>query len=94
MMLCGFFRVMNGVQVMTMRYVRVMAGLFMAPACMMLGRFFVMTGRVFMMFRRFNMVFRAFFAHKEIIEDYCDLGGLQRLFNLTVTLVVAGRRSK
>jgi hypothetical protein len=37
--LCGFFRVVGGVQVMTMRDMGVMAGLFMDPACVVLGHF-------------------------------------------------------
>jgi hypothetical protein len=64
MVLCGFFRVVGGVQVMTMRDIGVMAGLFMAPACVVLGRFFMMSCRVFMMLRSFNMMFCAFFTHR------------------------------
>lgn len=75
MVLCGFFRVVGGVQVMTMCDMGVMAGLFMAPACVVLGRLFVMSCRVFMMFRSFIMMFCAFFTHSDIIEDYWDLGG-------------------
>jgi hypothetical protein len=67
-MLCGFFRVVIGVQVVTMRDVGMMAGFFMVPACVMLGRFFVMSGRVFIMLRSFSMMFCAFFTHRVTIE--------------------------
>ena len=67
-MLGGFFRVVIGVQVVTMRDVGMMAGFFMVPACVMLGGFFVMSGRVFIMLRSFSMMFCAFFTHRVTIE--------------------------
>ena len=67
-MLCGFFRVVIGVQVVTVRDVGMMASFFMVPACVMLGRFFVMSGRVFIMLRSFSMMFCAFFTHRVTIE--------------------------
>jgi hypothetical protein len=63
-MLCGFFRMVSGMQVVAMRDVSMMPSLFMTPAGMMLGRFFVMAGRMFMMFRRFGMMFCALLAHR------------------------------
>jgi hypothetical protein len=93
-MLCGFFRVVNGMQVMTMRDVGVMAGLFRVAACVMFGRFFMMPGRVFMMLSSFDMMFCAFFTHKEITEDYWNLGGFSRVSNLSIILVLASKRSK
>jgi hypothetical protein len=62
-MLCGFFRMVSGMQVVTMRDVGMMPGLFMAPAGVVLGRFFVMAGRMLMVFRRFCMMLCALLAH-------------------------------
>jgi hypothetical protein len=62
-MLCGFFRMVSGMQVVTMRDVGMMPGLFMAPAGVVLGRFFMMAGRMFMVLRRFCMMFCALLAH-------------------------------
>jgi hypothetical protein len=42
--------------------VGMMPGLFMAPAGIVLGRFFVMAGRMFMVLRRFCMMFCALFG--------------------------------
>jgi hypothetical protein len=63
-MLCGFFRMVSGMQVVTMRDVGMMPGLFIAPAGVVLGRFFVMAGRMFMVLRRFCMMFCALLAHR------------------------------
>ena len=63
-MLCGFFRMVSGMQVGTMRDVGMMPGLFMAPASVVLGRLFVMAGRMFMVLRRFCMMFCALLAHR------------------------------
>ena len=63
-MLCGFFRMVSGMQVVAMRDVGMMPSLFMAPAGMVLGGFFVMAGRMFMVFRRFCMMFCALLAHR------------------------------
>jgi hypothetical protein len=51
-MLCGFFRMVSGMQVVTMRDVGMMPVLFMAPAGVVRGRFFVMAGRMFMVLCR------------------------------------------
>ena len=64
-MLCGvmfgrFFRVVSGMQMVTVRDVGMMSGLFMATTGIMLGRFFVMVGCMFMVLRRFCMMFCAF----------------------------------
>ena len=64
-MLRGFLRVVIAVQVVTMRGVGMMTGLFIVPACVMLGRFFVVSGRVLIMLRSFSMMFCAFFTHRE-----------------------------
>ena len=63
-MLCGFFRMVSGMQVVAMRDVGMMPSLFMAPAGIVLGRFFVMAGRMFMVLRRFCMMFCALLAHR------------------------------
>jgi len=66
-MLCGFFRMVSSMQVVAVRHVGMMPSLFMAPAGMVLGRFFVMTGRMFMVFRRFCMMFCASLAHRGFV---------------------------
>jgi hypothetical protein len=48
-MLRGFFRMVSGLQMVTMRDVCMMPGLFMAPSSVVLGRFFVMAGRTLAM---------------------------------------------
>lgn len=53
-----------------MRDVGMMPGLFMAPAGVVLGRFFVMAGGMFMVLRRFCMMFCAWLAHKEGMKDF------------------------
>jgi hypothetical protein len=63
-MLGGFFRMVSGMQVVTMRDVGMMPGLFMAPAGVVFGRFFVMAGRMFMVLRRFCMMFCALLTHR------------------------------
>jgi hypothetical protein len=75
-MLCGFFRMVSGMQVVTMRDVGVMPGLFMAPAGVVLGRFFVMAGRMFTVLRRFCMMFCTLLTHKEGIKDFGSRGVL------------------
>ena len=61
-MLCGvmlgrFFRVVSGIQMVTVRDVGMMRDLFMAATGVVLGRFFMMARCVFMMFCRFCMMF-------------------------------------
>jgi hypothetical protein len=68
-MLCGvmfgsFFRVVSGMQMVTVREVSMMSGLFMATTGGVLGRFFVMASRVFVMFCRFCMMFCALLNHR------------------------------
>ena len=63
-MLCRFFRMVSGMQVVAMRDVGMMSGLFMAPAGVVLGSFFVMAGRMFMVLRSFCMMFCALLAHR------------------------------
>ena len=62
-MLFGFFRMVSSMQVVTVGDVGMMPGmmpgLFMTPAGIVLGRFFVMAGRMFMVLRRFCMMFCA-----------------------------------
>ena len=54
----------NCVQVVAMRDVGVMPGLFMTPAGLVLGRLSVMAGRMFMVLRRFCVMFCALLAHR------------------------------
>jgi hypothetical protein len=63
MMLGGFFCMVRGLQVVTMRDVSMMPCLFMAPAHLVLGRFFVMASRMFVVLCRFGMMFCALLAH-------------------------------
>jgi hypothetical protein len=56
--------------VVTVRDVGMMRRFFVAPALMVLGRFFVVSGGMFMMLRRFQMMFCAFLAHKEGIGSF------------------------
>ena len=93
-MLCGFFRMVSGMQVVTMRDVGMMPGLFMAPAGMMLGRFFVMAGRMFMVLRRFCMMFCTFLTHMEGISDFKVRGFLVRVSNFKMIVIAANERSK
>ena len=69
-MLCGFFRLLSSVQVVSVRDVRMMRRFFVAPALMVLRRFFVVSGRMFMVLGRFQMMFYTFFAHKEGIGGF------------------------
>ena len=62
-MLCGFFRMVSGMQVVTMRDVGMMSGLFMATAGMVLGGFSMMAGRMFMVLSRFCVVFCTLYTH-------------------------------
>jgi hypothetical protein len=63
-MLCGFFRMVSSMQVVAMCDMGMMPRLFMAPAALMLSRFFMMAGRMFMVLRRFCMMFCALLAHR------------------------------
>jgi hypothetical protein len=69
MMLGRFFCMVSGVQVVTMCDMGMMPGFFMAPAGVVLGRFFVMAGRMFMVLRRFCMMFCTFLTHMEGVYD-------------------------
>lgn len=60
-MLAGFFGVMNGVDLMAVRYVRVMTGFLMVSRRVMLGSRAVMLGGVFVMFSRFQVMFSGMF---------------------------------
>lgn len=55
---------MDGMQVVAVRDMGMMACLFMATAAIVLGRFSVMSGGMFMVLRRFCMMFCTFFAHR------------------------------
>ena len=57
MMLRRFFRMVLGVQMMPMRDMRMVAGLFMVSACVMFCRFFVVSRRVPVVFCGFSMMF-------------------------------------
>ena len=54
----------------SVRDVGMMRRFFVAPALMVLGRFFVMSCGMFMMLRRFQMMFCTFLAHKEGIFGF------------------------
>ena len=60
----GFVSVMMGVDVVAMRQVRMVGGLFMMARFMVLGRFFVMMLGESVMLRRFVVVFGSLFRHK------------------------------
>jgi hypothetical protein len=62
-MLAGFFRVMLGVDVMTLRDVRVVAGFLVIARAMMLGGGAMMFGGVLVMLGGFQMMFRGVFGH-------------------------------
>src|ERR1700686_407556 len=63
-MLCGFFRMVSSMQVVTVGDVGMMPGLFLSPAGIVLGPFFVMAGLMFMVLRRFCMMFCTLLAHR------------------------------
>ena len=60
----GFVGVMMGVDVVAMRQVRMVGGLFMMARFMVLGRFFVMMLGESVMLRRFVVVFGSLFRHE------------------------------
>ena len=68
-MLCGvmfgrFFRVVSGMQMVTVGDVGMMSGLFMATTGVAFGRFFMMARCVFVMFCCFCMMFCALLSHR------------------------------
>ena len=60
----GFVSVMMGVDVVAMRHVRMVGGLFMIARLMVLGRFLVMMLGESVMLRRFVVVFGSLFRHE------------------------------
>jgi hypothetical protein len=75
-LLCGFFRMASSLQVVAMCDMGMMPRLFMAPAGLVLSRFFMMAGRMFMVLRRFCMMFCALLAqNKTIIQSSWNLQG-------------------
>jgi hypothetical protein len=68
-LLCRFFGMMSGMQVVTVRDVSMMRDLLVVPARLMLGRFFVVTSGMFMMLCRPGMMFR-WLTHMEGIVRF------------------------
>jgi hypothetical protein len=68
-LLSRFFRMMSGMQVVTVRDVSMMRDLLVVPARLMLGRFFVMASRMFMVLCRLGMMFR-WLTHMEGIGRF------------------------
>jgi hypothetical protein len=62
--LCRRFCVVNGMCVMAVGDVRVVAGRLLVATSLVLSRFSVMAGCMLMVLRRFLVVFCAFFAHR------------------------------
>jgi hypothetical protein len=60
-MLAGFFGVVFGVDMVTLRHVSVVTGLMVVARLVMLGRSFMMRCGVFVMFCGFAVVFRGLF---------------------------------
>jgi hypothetical protein len=58
-----FFRMVCSMQVMSMRDMGMMSGLFVVSARMVLGCFLVITGGMFVVFRRFGVMFCTLLAH-------------------------------
>jgi hypothetical protein len=82
---CGFFRMMGGVQMVTVRNVGMMPCLFMVPLRVVFGRLFVVLRRVLMMLRSFSMMVCTLLAHIKGIEDF-GFGWLScKTSNLSVT---------
>ncbi len=63
MMFTGFFSVMDGVDVMAVRNVRVMAGFLMIAGSVMLGCRTMVLGGFFVVLCGFHMVIRSRFRH-------------------------------
>jgi hypothetical protein len=59
-----FFRMLSGNQMVPVREMSMVSGLFVSPGLMLRRGFTMMTGSVFVMFSRHFMMFRAFvFGH-------------------------------
>ena len=78
----GFFSVMLGMQMMPVRRMGVVRGLFMAATAVMFGRLAVVTGSVLVMFGGFVVMFSAFLAHR-FCREGVDLGNVTILHRLT-----------
>jgi hypothetical protein len=77
-MLTGFPRVMSGMAVMSVSYVRMVRRRFVIACFMLLRRGMMMLGRVFVMFGCFSMVIDRFFRHGiSSLERWVNLGGLE-----------------
>jgi len=68
-LLCRFFRMMSGMQMVTMRGVSMMRDFLVVPARLVLGRFFVVLSRMFMVLRRLGMMF-CWLTHMEGIDRF------------------------
>ena len=77
-MFAGFFGVMNGVDMMAVRDVRVMAGFLMIAGSVMLGCRAMVLGGFFVVLCGFQMVIRSRFRHGltsgPMIQGRCDGG--------------------
>jgi hypothetical protein len=67
-----FFRMMSGLQVVTVRGVSMKRNLLVVPARLMLGRFFVVVSRMFMLLCRLGMMF-CWLTHMEGIGRFLGL---------------------
>jgi hypothetical protein len=79
-LLCRFFGMMSGMQVVTVRDVSMMRDLLVVPARLMLGRFCVVASRMFMVLCRLGMMFR-WLTHMEGIVRFWVCGCRLRFVN-------------
>jgi hypothetical protein len=63
-LLCRFFRMMSGLQVVPMGGVSMMRDFLVVPARLVLGRFFMVASRMFMVLCRLGMMF-GWLIHRE-----------------------------
>jgi hypothetical protein len=68
-LLCRFFRMMSGLQVVPMRGVSMMSDFLVVPARLVLGRFFMVARRMFMVLRRLGMMF-CWLIHREGFDRF------------------------
>jgi hypothetical protein len=89
-----FFRMMSGVQVVTVRNVSMMRDFLVVSARLVLGRFFVVVSRMFMVLRRLGMMFCCL-THREGIARFWGSGGCRtRLLNLENDTMEANNPAK
>jgi hypothetical protein len=89
-----FFRMMGGVQVVTMRDVSMMRDFLAVSARLVLRRFFVVVSRMFMVLRGLGMMFGRL-THREGIARFWGSGGCRtRLLNLENDTMEANKPAK